>query len=87
MPCIDAAVSVRFAAGKLCAVCAFLAAFALAQWVNYAINYEHMVFHTAVARIWYAKLSRERHGSVAGSARVAEGREAPDPAYAVAELR
>ena len=87
VPCIDAAVSVRFAAGKLCAVCAFPAAFALAQWVNYAINYEHMVFHTAVARIWYAKLSRERHGSVAGSARVAEGREAPDPAYAVAELR
>ena len=34
VPCIDAAVSVGFEAGKLCAVCAFPAALALAQWVT-----------------------------------------------------
>ena len=84
VPCIDAAVSVRFAAGKLCAVCAFPAALALAQWVTRLRA--HGLPHCSAADmvcVVVAGASRIR----AGSARVAEGREAPDPAYAVAELR
>ena len=98
VPCIDAAVSGRFAAGKLCAVCAFPAALALAQWVNYAINYEHMVFHTAVARICsraricgggiaMTKLTPRAGSGLLFCVGIAEERGAPGTAVAEADSR